>query len=87
MLHTVFVIIFVQYKLYHLPVADPGFPVGGGRASIGGRGPLMRVLFSENVCENERIGFHRGWRVPGMPSPRSANVYVMLLGTQFLIIT
>ena len=33
-------------------VADPGFPVGG-------RGPSTRALFSENVCENERIGSHR----------------------------
>ena len=31
------------------PVADPGFPVGGG-----GRQPPMRTLFGENVCENER---------------------------------
>ena len=31
-----------------IPVADPGFPVGGGRQ------PPMRTLFSENVCENER---------------------------------
>ena len=33
-------------------VADPGFPVGGG----GRRQPLMRTLFSENACENERNG-------------------------------
>ena len=25
-----------------------------------GRGPLTRVLFGENVCENERIGTRRG---------------------------
>ena len=30
-----------------VPVADPGFPVGG-------RQPPMRTLFGENVCENER---------------------------------
>ena len=41
-------------------VAHPGFPVEGC-------GPLMRVLFGKNVCENERIGSHRGWCVPGMP--------------------
>ena len=34
-------------------VADPGFPVGG-------RGPPTWALFGENVCENERIGSHRG---------------------------
>ena len=31
--------------------------------------PPMRVLFNENVCENERIGSHRGWRAPGTPPP------------------
>ena len=47
-------------------MADPGFPVGG-RAPVRGRGPRMRVLFGENVCKNERIGFHRGWCAPGTP--------------------
>ena len=60
----------------HYSVADPGFPVGGGgRAPVrggrgpirGGRGPPMWALFGENVCENERIGSHRGGRAPGTP--------------------
>ena len=42
---------------------------------LGGRGPPMWVLFGENVCKNERIGFHGG-RAPGTPPPRSANVIV-----------
>ena len=58
----------------------------GGVHPLGGHGPPMRVLFSENVCKNERIGSHRGWRAPGTPPPsRSASVilwncvqYVML---------
>ena len=55
-------------------VADPGFPVGGGGVHpLGGCGPPMRVLFDENVCENERIGSHIGWRAPGTLPPRSAN--------------
>ena len=46
-----------------LAVVDPGFPVGGGRAPImRGHGPPTWALFSENVCENERIGSHRGGR-------------------------
>ena len=32
----------------------------GGMHPLGGRGPLTWALFSENVCENERIGSHRG---------------------------
>ena len=36
----------------------------GGVHPLGGRGPPMWVLFGENICENERIGSHRG-RVPG----------------------
>ena len=43
-----------------LAVADPGFPVEG-------RGPPTRVLFGENVCENERIGFHSGGVYPARP--------------------
>ena len=54
-------------------MADPGFPVGGGVHPLGGHGPLMWVLFSENVCENERIVSHRGWRAPGTPPLGSAN--------------
>ena len=37
-------------------VADPGFPVGGGADLLGGSQPPMHMLFSENVCVNERIG-------------------------------
>ena len=41
---------------------------GGSRISRReGRAPPMRALFGENVCENERIGSHRGWRAPGTP--------------------
>ena len=42
-------------RAHDLPyaVADPGFPIGG-------RGPPTWALFGENVCENERIGSHRG---------------------------
>ena len=42
----------------------------GWRAPIGGGcGAPTQALFSENVCENERIGSHRGERAPGMPPP------------------
>ena len=50
-------------------MADPGFPVGGGRAPVRGRGPLMWALFSENVCKNERIGSHRGACARHAPPP------------------
>ena len=39
-------------------MANPEFPMGGVHP-LGGRGPPTRVFFGENVCENERIGFHR----------------------------
>ena len=42
------------------PVADPGFPIGGHAPVRGGHGPPTWALFGENVCENERIGSHRG---------------------------
>ena len=65
----------VKFFFLKISVADPGFPVGGGVHPLGGHGPLMRALFSENVCETERIGSHRGWRAPGTPPLRSANEY------------
>ena len=34
------------------------FPWGHG--PVGGHGPLTWVLFGKNICENERIGSHRG---------------------------
>ena len=45
----------------------------GGMHPLGGHGPPMRALFGVNVCENERIGSHRGWRAPGTPPTRSTN--------------
>ena len=48
---------------------DPGFSAGGGRGPIlggGGVWPPTWALFSENVCENERIRSCRG-RAPARP--------------------
>ena len=53
-------------------VADPGFPVWGGRAPVGGgggRGPPTWALFGENVCENERIGSLGGACAGHAPPP------------------
>ena len=38
-----------------MSVADPGFPVG-----TSGGVSFDADAFGENVCENERIGSHRG---------------------------
>ena len=59
-----------------IPVADPGFPVGGGGTDPlgGGCQPLMHTLFSKNVCENERNGSCWGG-APAAPTPGSANGY------------
>ena len=57
-------------KMLQCSVADPGFPIRGGVHPLGGRGPPTQVLFSENVCENERIGSHRGWHALGTPPPQ-----------------
>ena len=57
------------FKLLTMPVADPGFPIGGRGPVMGRHGPPMWALFGENVCENERIGSHRGGRAPGTPPP------------------
>ena len=55
----------------HYSVADPGFPVGGGRG-------LPRWLRFENfVCQNERIWTLRG-DAPGTPPSRSANATNLL---------
>ena len=48
-----------EYCTHSYPVADQGFPFGGVRP-LGGHGPPTQTVFGENVCENERIGSHRG---------------------------
>ena len=53
----------------------------GGVHPLGGRGPPTWALFGENVCENERIGSHRG-RAPGTP-PRSANADCHLISATY----
>ena len=55
-----------------MSVADPGFSVGGGADLLGGRRPLTRMLFGENMCENERIGSCYGGARRQQP-PGSAN--------------
>ena len=45
---------------------DPGFPVGDVDPFQGGFWPPTWAHFSENVCENERIGSCRG-RAPARP--------------------
>ena len=52
---------------------------GGVDLCGGGCGPPMWALFGENVCENERIGSHRGGACAGHAPPRSANVMAFLL--------
>ena len=44
----------------HIPGPDPGFSVGGRGPILGGFWLPTWALFSENVCENERIGSCRG---------------------------
>ena len=46
--------------------ADPGFPVRGRGPILRGCGPLIRVHFGENICENKRIGSHMGCRGRGV---------------------
>ena len=45
---------------------DPGFSIGGVDPFWGGVWPPTWAVFSENVCENERIGSCRG-RAPARP--------------------
>ena len=50
----------------YISVADPGFPVGGGRGPHRRGCGLPRQLRFENfVCQNERIGTLGGGRAPG----------------------
>ena len=43
---------------------------------LGGCGPPMQALFSENVCKNERIGSHRGWCAPARPPPPDPPMHI-----------
>ena len=51
-------------------VADPGFPVGGGRGPRRwGCGLPRRLRFENFVCQNERIGTLRGGARAGRAPP------------------
>ena len=41
--------------MYNIPVADPGFPVGGRRPLGGGGADSQGGNFENFVCQNERI--------------------------------
>ena len=57
-----------------LPVADPGFPRGGGANPKGGAPTYYLDIFSWKLHENEEILGQRGGRVPRAPL-RSATDY------------
>ena len=50
----------------------------GGVDPLGGRGPPTWVLFGKNVCENEKIGSHRGACAQHAPLIRLC-LYITLL--------
>ena len=53
---------------YQLPVADPGFPRGGGANTKGGGVPTYYLAnFSGKLHENEEILGQGGARVPRAP--------------------
>ena len=58
------------------PAADPGFPIGEGG---GWRRPPMWALFSENVCENERIGSCWGGAPAASPLGSATAIYIPFL--------
>ena len=69
---------YYKYQLLTGSVADLGFPVEGHGPIRMGHGPLMQVLFGENVCKNERIGSCRGactWHAPLDPPMRMFQKY------------
>ena len=49
------------------PVADPGFPVGGGADLVGGAPTPETTTFEKFVCQNERIWTRRGARARQRP--------------------
>ena len=52
--------VMLRRAVYCISVADPGFNVWGVDPLGGGVDLPTRVLFGENVCQNERIGSRRG---------------------------
>ena len=60
------------------PVADPGFPRGGGANPKGGAPTYYLANFSRKLHENEEILDQRGARVPCVPL-RSATAASLFL--------
>ena len=60
-------------------MADPGFPVGGGRGPrTGGRGPLRWLRFENFACQNERIWTRRGGARLAPPLDPPMNMYLRI---------
>ena len=58
------------------PVADPGFPRGGGVNPKGGRQPIIWPIFPENCMKMKKFGAGgaRGTRAPPLDPPLQAGV-------------
>ena len=66
---------------------NPGFSVGGAVDPFcGGVWPPTWALFSENVCENERIGSCRGHVLARPPRSAYAYRYIRYTIDQFLLL-
>ena len=65
-------------KMCHPPVADPGFPVGGGVDLLGGGLDLRHGCFLAKMYAKTKEFGPVGGHVPGTPPPRSANARAVL---------
>ena len=59
-----------QWRIQDFPLGGRGCPAVGGFCQ-----PLTRVLFGENVCENERIGSHWGVCATGAPGSADGSLF------------
>ena len=60
------IVISGKYEIASLPVADPGFPRGGGANSPGGRQRMILPYFPENCMKLKEFG-PPGGGVPRAP--------------------
>ena len=56
-----------QCKIVPKPVADPGFPRGGGANPKGGRQPIIWSIFPENCMKMKKFWARGGGARPSRP--------------------
>ena len=70
---------YILDNVAHYTVADPGFPVGGGRRPVGGAPTSDAYTFRQKCMQKQKKLILLGGRVPAAPSPDPPMLYIQAM--------